>query len=468
MPDVSVRAFSGDSVDRYFLSSIRRVLDTADYRCRLLAEAPGVKDIAVQAALRSVVLERSTSRKEKHAIRTLCSVALAARTTANVAGRLMRPVDAFPPTLQVPDWVARLDWDEVHRLDRFLEIHSIDQLREIGWKTLSELSRRFGGSGFATTSVDTAIRLAGVRYGRINGVARIPPKADWEPITEPMVRQIDITLAAMPDTARNSRLGRSLATDISLPRLLMRAAWLTGMRASELFSCRLLAFRIDPPRHGDWMEQSSSRAEGVRADEEAVRMQPVADVIGGKTVQKGPDDDAPSLVLFIRSAKVECTSLRLRCRWRMQLLDGLPGPDLEAIRLVSRLRLLELDREGRRHVIDACSEAIKRAAREALPERRDRITLNTFRHAFIDQARLTMPLAEVAALTGHTAIRGVHRYGRRYARFRADRRSPRWMPEPDPRRVAEISRVWADCRPLPEPVQEPEPVPELDFEPSWN
>ena len=428
-----------------------------------------MKAIAVQVALRSVVLERSTSRKEKHAIRTLCSVALAARTSAGVAGRIMRPVDAFPPTLRVPDWVARLDWDDVHRLDRFLDNHSIDQLREIGWTTLSEVSRRFGASGFATSSVDMAIRLAGVRYGRINGVARIPPKADWEPITEHIVKRIDARLAAMPDTARNSRVGHSLATDISVPRLLMRAAWLTGMRASELFSCRLLAFRIDPPRHRDRMGRSDSRFAGVRAAEGAVRMLPIADANGGMPAQTGfKDDDAPSFVLFIRSAKVECTSLRLRCRWRIQLLDGLPGPDLEAIRLVSRLRLLGLGREGRRHVIDECSEAIKRAARDAVPERRDRITLNTFRHAFIDQARLTMRSAEVAALTGHTAIRGVHRYGRRYARFRADRRSARWMPEPDPRRVAEISRVWAERRPSHDPVKEPEPFPEPEFESPWN
>ena len=428
-----------------------------------------MQDIAVQAALRSVVLERNTSRREKHAIRTLCSVALAARTTASVAGRMMRPVDAFPPTLQVPDWVARLDWDDIQHLGRFLENHSIDQLREIGWKTLSEVSRRFGGSGFAASSVETAVRLAGVRFGRINGVARIPPKANWEPITEQMVRQIDASLAPMPDTARNSRVGRLLATDISVPRLLMRVAWLTGMRASELFACRLLAFRTDPPRHRDWMGQSGSRVAAVRADEGAVQMPPIAGANGEIPVQTGSKgDDAPSFVLFIRSAKVECTSLRLRCRWRIQLLDGLPGPDLEAIRLVAGLRLLGLGREGRRRVIDECSEAIKCAAWETFPERSDRITLNTFRHAFIDQARLTKRLSEVAALTGHTSIRGVHRYGRRYARFRADRRSPRWMPEPDPRRVAEISRVWAECRPSRDPVEKPEPLPEPDFEPSWN
>ena len=422
-------------------------------------------DIAMQIAVRSAILAWDSCRAEKRAIRKLCTTALAARDSANRSGIKLRPTDGFPPSLLVPGWMAELGWDDIGRLERFLAGNTPGQMADLGRQALSAMIRKLRQNGDVSSDVEWIIRLAGTKHAKINGVRRPRPKSNWEPITEEMAGQLGARLECMRPTGITERACRAVSSESGLPALLMRAAWLTGMRSIELFSCRLAAYGIDP-RPGAAMGSTLNATVAGRLPQIGeVGLQEALEAASRLSMHAEPEAGrGPFFALFIHSLKVKCTSPRLRTPLRVQFLDGLTHHDLMVLHQVSHLRHLNLSKPQAELISRACNRAIKTSAHDLFPDRSDPVTLNTFRHAFIDLARLTMPAAEIAALTGHTSVRGVRWYGRRYARYRPDRKPTRWMPAPDPARVAEISRVWAETHAVPVPGQEPEPTQELIFD----
>lgn len=460
LTDGSVRQFGQYPVTRQDTYAIRRVLTTTERRCRLLSQPPCAMEVGMQVAVRSAVLTKPSSREEKRAIARLCSTALGERDEARRAGINLEPTDSFPSSLQVPDWMDGVGWDDVGGLEAFLNARTPRQMAELGRRELPEMIRALGRNGDLSSDTEKAIRLAGARKARINGVHRPRPRANWEPITEETVARIRAKLACMSPSRFSARVGKAIGAEPGLPGLLTRSAWLTGMRPCELFSFRLAAVVLDPRRCAA-PDDTLAASEAVRsADLREFGPVAVADAIRGLAADGPKEEGGPTFMLLIRSLKVACTSPKLRSPVRVQYLDGLSRRDIEVLHATSRLHRLGLDRLQVERIRTAANQAIATAAFELFPERLDPVTLNSFRHAFIDLARLTMPVAEIAALTGHTSPKGVRWYGRRNARRSQSRQPIRWMPTPDPVRVAEIARVWAEKQAAPALRQEPEPLPE--------
>ena len=458
--DGSGRQFGDHSIGPRDTNIIRRVLTTAERRCRLLSKPPCAREIGMQVAVRSAVLAKESSREEKRAVANLCSTALGARDEARRDGISLKPSDSFPRALPTPDWMDGVGWDDIGGLEAFLNSRTRCQLAELGRLELPEMIRTLGRSGDFSSDSEKAIRLAGASMARINGVHRSRPKANWDPITEEAVARIRAGMECASPGGISARAEKAIGAESGLPGLLARSAWLTGMRPRELFSFRLAAVRLDPRRFAAAGDAVAASEAVRRADLREFGPVAAADAIRGMAAHGPHEEGSPTFMLLIRSLKVACTSPKLRCPVRVQFLDGLPRRDLEVLHGTSLLHRLGLNPVQVHQVRTASNQAISTAAWEVLPERRDQVTLNTFRHAFIDLARLTMPIAEIAALTGHTSLRGVRGYGRRHARFSRSRQPDRWMPAPDPVRVAEISRVWAEMEASPALRSEPESLPE--------
>ena len=415
----------------------------------------------MQVAVRSAVLTKHSSREEKRAIARLCSTALGERDEARRAGINLKPAESFPSSLRVPDWMDGVGWDDVGGLETFLNARTPRQMAELGRSELPEMIRALGRNGDVSSDTEKAIRLAGARKARINGVHRPHPKANWDPITEEMVARVRAKLECMGQSRFSARVGKAIGAESGLPGLLTRSAWLTGMRPCELFSFRLAAVGIDP-RQCAAPDDALAASEAVRrADLREFRPLAAADAIRGMAADGPREEGGPTFMLLIRSLKVACTSPKLRSPVRVQYLDGLPRRDIEVLHATSQLHRLGLERLQVERIRMATNQATATAAFGLFPERRDPVTLNSFRHAFIDLAKLTMPVAEIAALTGHTSPKGVRWYGRRNARRSQNRQPARWMPAPDPVRVAEIARVWTEKQAAPAPCEEPELLPEL-------
>ena len=460
LTDGSVRQLGQHPISRRDTDVIRRILTTAERRCRLLSQPPCAREIGMQVAVRSVVLTRDSSRQEKRAVARLCSTALGVRDEARRAGISLKPTDSFPRDLPAPDWMDGVDWDDIGGLEAFLNSRTPRQMAELGRLELPDMIRTLGRCGDFSSDTEKAIRLAGATMARINGVHRSRPKANWDPITEEAVVRIRGKLECASPSGISARAGTAIGAESGLPGLLTRSAWLTGMRPLELFSFRLAAVRLDPRRFAAACDAVAASEAVRRADLREFGPVAVADAIRGMAADGPQEEGGPTFMLLIRSLKVACTSPKLRCPVRVQYLDGLLRRDLEVLHGTSLLHRLGLNGRQANQIRIASNQAISTAAWELFPERRDQVTLNTFRHAFIDLARLTMPVAEIAALTGHTSLEGVRWYGRRHARFSRIRQPDRWMPAPDPVRVAEISRVWAEKEASPALCSEPEPLPE--------
>lgn len=458
--DGSVRQFAQHPISPRNTKVIRRVLTTAERRCRLLSKPPCAREIGMQLAVRSTVLARVSSCEEKRAVASLCSTALGARDEARRAGISLKPADSFPRALPAPDWMDGVGWDDIGGLEAFLNSRTLGQMVELGRLELPEMIRTLDRSGDLSSDAEKAIRLTGASMARINGVRRSRPKANWDPITEEAVARIRARLECTSPSGINARAGKEIGAESGLPEMLTRSAWLTGMRPSELFSFRLAAVKLDPRRFAATGDAVAASEAVRRADLQEFGPVAAADAIRGMAADGPQEEGGPTFMLLIRSLKVACTSPKLRCPVRVQYLDGLLRRDLEVLHRTSMLHRLGLNLRQINLIRIASNQAINTAAWELLPERRDQVTLNTFRHAFIDLARLTMPIAEIAALTGHTSLKGVRGYGRRYACFSRSRQPDRWMPAPDPVRVAEISRVWAEKEASPALHSEPEPLPE--------
>ena len=441
---------------------MRPVLAATDARCFMLGVQPGAREIAVQLAIRSVLVSRSTSAGELKATRKLFRIALELRESLKGQGHALLPVDCLPSGFSPQPWLAEFGWNDASALVNFLERKTSSEMRDLGARLLPGMIRSLRGVDALASDAELSTRLAGLSAAGLVRNVRVRSKIHWEPISEEMVLQLEEGMEDLKTAPGLDRAGHAISADRNLPRLLMRSAWLTGMRSIELFGCQLLAFeptlnRCDMLRqslvHGDASLFPSSRL---------LRMMPA-----GPAVEALPDNQAcgnqecPVFAILIRSAKVACTSPRLRCPIRLQYLEGMSKEDLLALGQVSRLRKLGFDKAHQQYLLASSSKLLKQTARRLFPERRDPVTLNTFRHAFIDHARMTMSVAEVAALTGHTTSDSVRWYGRRYTRQRPGRAAARWMPMPDPRRVEQIRTVW-DQRGVP-----PTPSIEPECEPEW-
>lgn len=378
------------------------------------------------------------------ALRMYFRTMLEAREAAERAGVWISPGEAAARNIRMPDWLADCAWERIVEADRQARSRTLGQLRCQYAPELQAMIDECAALGDFGSQAERAARLAGTSHTHMHRDARRAPQRRWSDIDSELFAAFFAALpAGNPVEAINSVVSRKPAMN-AVPRLLVRSAWLTGMRSIEMFRCSLV--------------QPVSDDAGASAVSD-----PMRSFRDGLLVPVGqPHTDGPVIeprILLIRTAKTRNASPNLKEPMRALILGGIPPEEFEWLAAAARLEQLNLSRFEIRRILDRCRSVVRTTSLLVCPDRADPITLHTFRHAFVSEARRVLSAAETAALTGHTALRTLNGYGRRGA---AGRRSTRWLPEPDPARAAGIHLEWrSEPGVAPEPVSEP-PRPRLE------
>ena len=441
-----------------YVGPVRRLLKSLDRRCGLLWIRPCAEEAVRQMELRSLVLNQGTVWVELLAMRQLTRLMQESRGKAESLGLTIGTSDCAPRNAVIPLWLRFADRRSIERLSDQLHWHSRARLKEAGAAILAEQAMRLTAVGDVGTEAEIRRKLAGVQSYRSSTARNRRLQANRQPITGEMLEAMEARMQpGTPEEGVQSLIG-GRPNYGAVTRLIARAAWLTGMRSVEIFSCRLVIV--------------SPRAEGCGISTEEVLENP------GKFTREGLLDDASEqqldrlaatrsfggvappagLFLVISTAKTRNSSPLIDNSIRFQRLDGMPCRDFRCLRAASRLRSLPPDPRRLARVRLRSTMILKRISSELFPGRPAPITLHSFRHAFVHAARSAMRPEEVAALTGHTSLKIMKGYGG-WRTARQTGTGGRWMPQPDPSRADEISKAWAlkARRPSPKPeIREPE------------
>ena len=414
-----------------YVQIIRRCIRRTVERCGINATPD---DVLTQIAIRSTVLRRSTSTVELCAFRHLVVCMFDLRDRAEAMGRSLAPPDILPSLLPLDHRLLDYGWREWESVSARLANLTISDLVYAGRRELASRSRRDETIGRRVLPMAEAWRVAGVVGVAPLRKTRRSPSANWLPISERTMQRLESCLSSTAHAGLRSLHSAGSIDYDGLTRLFARTVWLTGMRRSELFSCRL--FSITRSGHGSAQPGSSAMPD------------PHAAILGRKLCELKHSDiplaarcepTSPIPVMAIRSAKTACSCPRIDNSLRLLLLTGLAKSDLELLWLAARLHRLNLAPNRAFYIAKKCTARLGAVSEEVCPRRPDRITLHTLRHAFADAARRSMSPPEAAAMTGHTSIRTLRAYGARHPK---SRRSGRWMPQPDPTFAHTIATAW--------------------------
>jgi len=218
---------------------------------------------------------------------------------------------------------------------------------------------------------------------------------------------------------------------------------LTGMRSGELFNCKVVDNK-NGKEVFSFLEPGYVLKDNIAPDQDIS-----IDWLEGfdKTLDEiikshsGKDGDN-GLVLHILTSKTRNSSKLINNETRVQRLVGIGRDDLKSILMTSCIRKIMLSGTQKRVLSNYGSRNLGRASQLVFPDRRDRITFHTLRHAFIDEARKSLPPEEVGTLSGHTSIRTMRGYGGKYSRYSRKRKSSRWFPKPEENALATTQEVW--------------------------
>ena len=445
------------SLGKTYAASVRRVFRTATDRCRSSNREPTMQDVHLQLAIRAAVFDTPTGVKELSAMRNLIKTVRKLQAAYDEAGCIMMPFQLLPENVELPFWFRFVDWNSFDRFAEGVMLPTRKQLRERGRRELRSLVKEAVESGQYPDSRGNESVIAENLAGRIAKFARRSPKTGWMPISEAeFERMLDQLPVGTERAALDSlREGKAMKAG-GIARLLARSIWLTGMRALEVFQCRLLA--IDPD---DKLPPPELRKilDDPRAAHEAGRLRDADLEIGRGDF--GRNKRTP-LIFGIKTLKTANSSPLINNAFRFQLLEGINQRGLAALSCASMLSRLQLPYSRAEGIAGRSTKHLGLASLKADPGREHAVTLHSLRHAFVDAARGILPPHEVAALSGHTARDTMLGYGGKHVRRRKNSGRTRWMPKADPASADAIKRAWSlrmalKAKPTPDPELIPEP-----------
>ena len=445
------------SFSKSYAASVRSVFRTATDRCRSSNRLPTMPEVHLQLAIRAAVFGRPTGVKELSAMRSLIKTVRKLQAAYDEAGCIMMPFQLVPENVELPFWFRFEEWNSFDRFAEGVVLPTYKQLRERGRRELRPLVKEAVESGQYPDSRGNESVIAENLAGRIAKFARRSPRTGWMPISESeFEKMLDQLPAGTERAALDALREGAIMKAGGIARLLARSVWLTGMRALEVFQCRLLTIdpddKLRPPELREILDDP-------RAAHEAGRLREAAPEIARGDFRRS--GRAP-LIFGIKTLKTANSSPLINNAFRFQLLDGINQRGLAALSYASMLSRLQLPYSRAEGIAARSTKHLGLASLKADPGRECAVTLHTLRHAFVDAARGILPPHEVAALSGHTARNTMLAYGGKHVRRRKNSGRTRWMPKADPASAEAIRKAWSlrmalKAKPTPDPELIPEP-----------
>jgi len=409
-----------------------------------------------QLALRAALGSRRTHVRDRHVLHAMTTRMLRIGRAAQRVGRIVGPRECLPVSLELPGWFLTQPLTAIAGLEHALTGIPYTGMVERGERVTAALRTRIARQPVLRDPVAFVTAMAGLTC-RSRPADGMTIKQAWEPISRHCLETVLANLPPGTEEEGMAILVQSQTSSPGLARLLARTVWLTGMRAREVFGCRLFWTGAAAESAAGLVLGDGQRSGEFPALSLADPMRSLMQV-RQEIATRLPDQVA---VLTIRTAKTRCGARTINNRRRIQCLAGIDPDDLLRVWMTAQLRTLNLTRTRMNSHQHYCSKRLGRASEAVLPDRVHRINLKLLRHAFIDTCRRTLPLHAVAALSGHTHIVTARHYGGKHARYSRHRVATRWMPQPDPEAVRQIRQIWAAGpepeRAMPPPVPSPEP-----------
>ena len=431
-------------VNPAYIGDFNRVLKGMTSRTSKTGAVPGVNEVTNQIAIRAFTLNISSARREVTAARTVCRAFLE-------DGAWPEGVTALPP-------VSQLNEEEVGQILDFACL-PVSELIRIGQELVEEITETMMRSGYTGSGEDLAQMISGVFPNRARGQS--PSRKTHIPVTEGDLSRIDFHMMDQPHEEAVRTFGGPRQNVIALTRVFLKVIWLTGMRPIEVFGCRLMVG--DPSRDYTHAQLGLIRRNpeqaamtGLLTPQEAL---PGADEIGhSRAVLDSVRSTGVDPVLLIRNAKTRNANAALVRPYRVQVLSGIAEEDLHLISLAALLHRTPVEKERTRDLINMVTRRIRAIAQEEFPERANPLNLYALRHDFATRARRRMPLYQVAALMGHTALGSTRGYGKAQTRqSRSGGGGAGWAPTCDETVAQRLRDAFGAAAGAPEPEQGPTP-----------
>ena len=449
-------------VNAAYVYPVQSVLSAVEKYSSHMGRPALLEAVVAAMSIRAANLARSTIKLELCAMRQFSGHMLERRVLAGERGENIVPWQVVPENLNAPEWIIESSWSEFERLSADLKNSKAAELFELGLLLGNEaIDREALGSGLGANP-GVLLELGNIKRAWPVADARRKPKPKWEKIGK---CEVEVLLEKLPSRCEEFGIATLAGNRVDIDgiaKLLAKVCWLTGMRAVEVFSCRLLvsalsansgvegrnALLSDPIgafRLGNLAEVEVSRVSDCRELQ--------ADLLESTALTGVPS------MLLIETAKTACSSPNIDNRQRIQILEGVSSYDLGLLCLASKLRRFALSPQRIATIRTGCSKKIKLASLDVFPDRCDPITLHYFRHAFADAARRLLTVPQVAALMGHTSRETANGYGGKFVRRSKFASGTRWLPKHDPKQADILETAWRAKPDCPMRVIEPQPSP---------
>ena len=408
---------------------------------------PKPVDIFDQLAIRAIYLNKYTIFWERNTIRDILARSLGIRKEMAKTGNRLDFGSTITELSDLPEWFVSAHWTDIRLLHEAVTNITKTGLKIKGWEIIDKVSAPLITHYPLLLTPDIHFLATGISDRIFSPTKRKPPKANWEPINRKDLEKILDRLQPGTELEGFCNLFTEENNKPGIIRLLARTIWLTGMRSGELFTCRVVdnksgkeVFSFLKP--GYFLKDNIAPEQKISPDW-LEGFDKILDEIIESYSDKNEDN---GLVLQILTSKTKNSSKLINNETRVQRLEGIGRDDLKTILLASCLRKRLLSRAKKRNLGIYGTRLLGNASQIVFPDRRDRITFHTLRHAFIDEARKSLPPEEVGTLSGHTSIRTMRGYGGKYSRYSRKRKSSRWFPKPEENALARIREVWKSKR----------------------
>lgn len=432
-----------ENLTRDIISNAKRVIDKTGNRISHSRRTPVPKDIHDQLAIRSIYLDKNTISKERKAVLTFLGRSLNIQREFDAAGFNVSLGFTIAEEIDLPYWFLFANWQDICSLHAMVANTPSADLPRKGREIISEVSAPLMPYYPLLTSGDIHFMATGISTRIFSLGKRRPPKENWQPINRAELEKLLGGLGNGTEIEGYCSLYFGRKNYNGLARLLARTIWLTGMRSIEVFTCKVIdhnskeeVFSFLGP---DYFQSTNFVAEQKIQVKRVKNFQETIDELVGSV---GGTPNGRDLRLHILTAKTRNSSRRINNEVRVQRLEGIDRDDLRCILIASCIRKLLLPRATAIIVRDYCSRVLGKTSLHVLPHRQEPITLHTLRHAFIDEARKSLPPEEVGTLSGHTSVNTMRGYGGKYARYSKSRKNSRWFPKPEVMALARTKFVW--------------------------
>ena len=433
----------GNKIPAKYIEIGRKVVLKTNQRVSYSGKIPKPGDILDQLAIRSIYLNKSSIIWERNTIKNILARSLEIRKEMTKAGNRVDFGSTITELGDLPEWFVSAHWTDLRLLHEALVNITITGLKVKGWKIIDKVSAPLKSHYPLLLPSDIHFMATGISDQIFSPTKRKPPKKNWEPINRKDLEKILDRLEPGTEMEGFCILFAMGNNSPGIVRLLARTIWLTGMRSSELYKCKV----VDNKNSKDvfsflgtsyFLKENIAPVQELSSDWFEGFDKTLDEIIESHSCKDGDS----GLNLHILTSKTRNSSKLINNETRIQRLDGIGRDDLKTILLTSCIRKRLLSNTQKRVLSNYGTSKLGKASQLVFPDRRDRITFHTLRHAFIDEARKSLPPEEVGTLSGHTSIRTMRGYGGKYSRYSRKRKSSRWFPKPEENALAITREVW--------------------------